>query len=192
MLFLLDVTPSQLSSTIYNYRLPLSPGLYQVRVATRDSKSGLVGGASQWIEIPDLTSRRLTLSSLIVGLQDVEAKGPRTGAATDQQVQFSVDHHFPRHSRMRFMTFIYNVSRDAAGNPSSEIRAEVQLVRNGQTILRLPSRAIATKEQDSAHIPFASEIMLDSIPPGRYILEVTVTDRIANTSASQQTGITIR
>ena len=185
------VASSQLSNTIYNYRLPLDPGLFQVRVATRDSKSGHVGGATQWIEIPGLTSRRLTLSSLIVGLQDVEAKAPRTDAVTEHQVQFSVDHYFPRHSRMRFMTFIYNVSRDTMGNPSSEIRAEAGLMRNGQTILKVPSRAITTGKQDSARIPFASEITLDSIPPGRYILEVTVTDRTTNTSASQRTGVTI-
>jgi len=42
------------SSTIYNYRMPLAAGLYQVRIATRDINSGQVGSAQQWIEIPDL------------------------------------------------------------------------------------------------------------------------------------------
>jgi len=35
------------TSTIYNHRLPLAPGLYQVRVAARDSKGGQVGGAQE-------------------------------------------------------------------------------------------------------------------------------------------------
>ena len=32
--------------------LPLPPGLYQVRVAVRDRRSGRVGSAMTWIEIP--------------------------------------------------------------------------------------------------------------------------------------------
>ena len=46
------------SATIYNYRAPLAPGLYQV-IATRDRKSGQVGSIQQWIEIPDLALHRL-------------------------------------------------------------------------------------------------------------------------------------
>src|ERR1043165_248066 len=56
---------------IYNHRVPLKPGIYQVRVAARDDKSGRVGSAAQWIEIPDLSTKRLTLSSLLVGGQFV-------------------------------------------------------------------------------------------------------------------------
>src|SRR5882762_2514225 len=47
---------------VYTYQAKLKPGLYQVRVAARDSKSGRTGSAMQWIEIPDLSSRRLILS----------------------------------------------------------------------------------------------------------------------------------
>ena len=32
--------------------MPLSPGLYQVRVAVRDRQSGRTGSAMTWIEIP--------------------------------------------------------------------------------------------------------------------------------------------
>src|SRR6185369_10457687 len=39
----------------YNHHTPLTPGIYQVRVAARDDRSGRVGSAIQWIVIPDLT-----------------------------------------------------------------------------------------------------------------------------------------
>src|SRR5688500_19560535 len=44
--------------------LPICPGLYQVRVAARDALSGRVGTAKSWIQIPDLSAKKLTLSSL--------------------------------------------------------------------------------------------------------------------------------
>ena len=56
---------------IYTNKVPLKPGLYQVRVAARDDRTGRVGSASRWIEIPDLASKRLTLSNLMLGGQFV-------------------------------------------------------------------------------------------------------------------------
>src|SRR6185503_18949716 len=86
------------STVIYNNPSPLKPGIYQVRVAARDDRSGIVGSAMQWIVIPDLSTRRLSLSSLIVGLESVSVEGG--------QVQWSVDKKFAPGSHLRFMTFI--------------------------------------------------------------------------------------
>ncbi|MFL6258062.1 MAG: hypothetical protein ACJ74T_23880 [Pyrinomonadaceae bacterium] len=36
--------------------VPLKPGIYQVRVAARDERSGVLGSASQWVVIPDLST----------------------------------------------------------------------------------------------------------------------------------------
>src|ERR1041384_4690465 len=53
----------------YNHHTPITPGIYQVRVAARDDRSGHVGSAMQWIAIPDLTKSQLTLSSVLLGGQ---------------------------------------------------------------------------------------------------------------------------
>ncbi len=92
---------------VYNNKIPLKPGLYQVRVAARDDRTGRVGSAAQWIEIPDLSSKRLTMSSLMIGGQFVGSKrkdaGPAAAAAPDQ-VQFSVDRRFKAGSHLNFLT----------------------------------------------------------------------------------------
>ena len=51
----------------FNHQTRLKPGLYQVRVAASDNQSGQSGSANQWIEIPDLTQNKLTLSSVTIG-----------------------------------------------------------------------------------------------------------------------------
>lgn len=179
------------SATIYNYRLPLTPGLYQVRIAARDSGSGRLGTGQQWIEIPDLALRRLTLSSLLLGLQSVELKEIGGSAGGVPQVQFSTDHRFAGNSRLRFMTFIYNVTRGKDGKSLSDVSLQVRILRAGQVVKSVPSQRVTVEAQDVARIPYGGEISLESLPPGPYLLEVTVTDPLAGTKATEQAWITV-
>jgi hypothetical protein len=176
------------SATIYNYRVPIKPGLYQVRIATRDSKNGQVGSAQQWIEIPDLSLHRLSLSSLLLGLQNV---GGTKDNAAGAQVQFSTDHRFARNSHLNFMTFIYNAARGPDGKTPPNIWLQARLLRGGQVVRSTPMKSVPIASQDFVRIPFGGEIALDSIPSGPYILEIVVDDQLAKTTVSQRTKITV-
>ena len=179
------------SATIYNYRLPLAPGLYQVRIATRDRKSGQVGSAQQWIEIPDLALHRLNLSSLLLGLQNVQQRGATTGAAGNPQVQFSTDHRFARNSRLNFLVFLYNTARGQTGKSKPDVTIQARLLRGGQVLRTMPMLRVSAESQDLARLAFGGEIPLDSLPSGQYLVEIIATDQIAKTSASQKTRITV-
>jgi VWFA-related protein len=166
-------------SVIYNNRAQLKPGLYQVRVAARDDRSGTVGSAMEWIVIPDLSTRQLFLSSLILGLESVTSKDKDGGA------QWSVDRKFAQNSRLSFMTFIYNASNNLA--------ARIQVYRDGQEVFSTPFKTVAPDNQaDPQRLPFNSEINLAGLQAGRYILEVTVEDRTSQKSASQHTAFYIQ
>ena len=45
------------SQAVYNFSSWLPAGLYQVRVGVRDIKSGRIGSAMEWIEVPKLSGR---------------------------------------------------------------------------------------------------------------------------------------
>ena len=170
------------SNVIYNHPSPLRPGLYQVRVAARDERSGLLGAASQWVIIPDLSTRQLALSSLVVGLEGVGERSAEGG-----HVQWSVDKRFARGSRLRFMTFVYN-----AGAPSN-LSARVQVLKDGRELSTTPFRKVGTDAQtDPARIPFTAEVNLSALQPGRYTLQVTVEDHASNRTASQQTAFYVQ
>ncbi|MCA1613847.1 MAG: VWA domain-containing protein [Acidobacteria bacterium] len=95
----------------YNFQFnQLPPGLYQVCAAARDVESGRVGGASRWIEIPDLRKRKLALSSLLVGRLPGGAQGAAAGAGPPR-LDFDANHRFTRDARMGLYTYIYNASR---------------------------------------------------------------------------------
>src|SRR5262249_30266502 len=120
---------------LYNEHTPLQPGIYQVRVAARDEKSGRVGSALEWVVIPDLTSKQLTLSSLLLGGQVLD--NTSNGGA---QVQLSVDHRFTRAAKLGYWIFVYNAKRDSAGSPNLTVKSEI--MRDGQLVLAAPPRSI--------------------------------------------------
>ena len=171
---------SDAGSILYNEHTPLTPGIYQVRVAARDEKSGRVGSAMQWVVIPDLATRQLTLSSLLLGGQVLENASTKEGAA---QVQLSVDHRFARSSKLGYWVFVYNAKRDAGGIPNLTIKSEVR--RDGQLVVAAPPRTIKANPPDPERIPFGEELSLKNLSPGSYELLVTIADGLAGTTVNQ-------
>lgn len=165
---------------IYNQHTPMAPGIYQVRVAARDEKSGRVGSAMQWVVIPDLAKRELTLSSVLLGGQVLEnARNKDTGP----QIQLSVDHRFSRLAHLGYWMFIYNAKRDATGAPN--LTVQTQVLRDGHVMLASPQRKVSQGGPDPERIPFGEELALQTLAPGSYDLRVTITDSIAGTSFTE-------
>jgi len=189
----LDSQQQSGAGVVYTYKAPLAPGLYQVRAAARDQKSGKVGSASQWIEIPDLSKHQLTLSSLLLGAQvvDVKPKADPTKEGTpaaEPQVLFSVDRRFKKSSQLGFWIFTYNATRGSNAS-TPELTAEIEVLNNanGQAVMKSPVRKLdLTGMSDLQRIPFGSQFSLASLPTGRYELNVKITDQIARSSASQR------
>jgi VWFA-related protein len=168
------------SGIIYNQHTPLAPGIYQVRVAARDEKSGHVGSAMQWVVIPDLARHELTLSSVLLGGQVLEnARNKDTGP----QIQLSVDHRFSRLAHLGYWMFIYNAKRDATGAPN--LTVQTQVLRDGHVMLVSPQRKVNQGGSDPERIPFGEELALQTLAPGSYDLRVTITDSIAGASFTQ-------
>jgi VWFA-related protein len=170
----------------YNSQIRIKPGLYQVRVAARDTKSGRTGSATQWIEIPDLAARKLAMSSLLVGGRPADAPATQNDEANPNPVTISVDRRFTRDSQLRFLTYIYN----AASGPQSatpDVAIQVQVFRDDQPVITTPMSQLKTEGlPDMKSLPYAAEVPLEKLLPGHYVLRVSVVDRITKTSASQQ------
>jgi VWFA-related protein len=167
-------------AVVYSHKLPLKPGIYQIRVAARENKSGRVGSAAQWIEIPELRSKKLSLSTLLLGGQFV---GAGNQSDKGEQVLFSVDHRFPSDSQMTFLTIIYN----AVAGSAPRLDSQIEILRAGQRVIASPVRPIPIEPNtDLSRIPYGGMAALKSLQPGRYVLRVTVFDRNANASTFNQ------
>lgn len=169
---------------IYNHRAPLTPGLYQVKAAARDSRGGQLGSAVQWIEIPDLSKKQLTLSSLHLGGRQVGGGGADGSAP---QIQFSVNRQFSRSSKVDFLGFVYNAARAGGGAGAVDLSVTLRVLRDNKAVVSSPSRKLAPEAgADLARIPVTGAISLGQLPAGRYELEVGVSDNVARTNAVER------
>jgi hypothetical protein len=174
---------------MFTYPAKLAPGLYQVRVAARDDKSGKIGGAHSWIEIPDLANKKLTMSSLLLGerTQAMMTNVSNTGTVGVSPVALSASHRFQRESTLRFLIFAYN-SALSPEDQKPDIAVQVQVIRDDQPVLTTALRKISTEgATDLARLAYAAEIPLGELLPGRYLLNVTLIDRVSKQSTSRQT-----
>ncbi|HWF88318.1 MAG TPA: hypothetical protein VN659_05765, partial [Pyrinomonadaceae bacterium] len=172
---------------MFTYPAKLPPGIYQVRVAARDDKSGKVGSAHAWIEIPNLATKKLTMSSLLLGERTQAMMTNVSNTGGTNPVALSASHRFQRESTLRFLIFAYNAALSSA-DKQPDVAVQVQVIRDDQPVITTALRKINPEGvTDLSRLPYAAEIPLGDLLPGRYLLSVTLIDRVSKQSTSRQT-----
>ena len=171
----------------FTYPVKLPPGLYQVRVAARDEKTGRVGSAHAWFDIPDLTKKQLAISSVMLGERRQQTLTTVSNPELISPIAMSASHRFRRDSTLRFLVFTYNAILSPQ-DQKPDVAIQVQVVRDDQPVVTTALRRIASDQNtDVTRLPYAAEIPLGDLQPGRYQLHVTVIDRLSKQSTTRQT-----
>lgn len=170
---------------VYHFMFPVKkPGAYQYRVAVRDPQTSSVGSASQFIEIPNLKKKRLSLSSLV--LENVSADkfnqpGSKTSLAAGETSAMNDTslRVFKAGSVLRYGYEVYNASRDSGRTP--QLTARVRVFRDGRLLLDGVETPIDLAGQtDPERIKAVGALSLgNQMPPGDYILQIVVSDKLA-------------
>ena len=168
-------------SSITTLQFPKLPaGLIQVRIAARDSKSGRIGSAVQWIELPNLAQNDFSVSSLFLS-ESAQGTAPKWVIKPDRR--------FAKTGRLKFQVFVYNADQ-SAGTPM--VHLQLELRREGQVLVQTPASPIDTKGvTDLGRIPVVGDFPLADFQPGRYELKLTFTDQKKKTSVSREVEFTI-
>lgn len=181
---------------VYVLSMPVKkPGVYQYRVAIRDSATGNIGSASQIIEVPDLTKRRLTISSLAVEnvslaiWQNIAAgkvgSNPGQIQVPSTLLYDTVLREFKAGTVLRYGFEVYNAKSDGQSMPKLETQAKI-LQNNAVVIEGNLNSVNASSQNDPRHVKVSGAILLkDTLQPGDYLLQLTVFDRSAKQSAIQ-------
>lgn len=177
----------------YEYQTSLKPDLYQMRIAVRDTVSGRIGNASQWLEIPDISSRKMHLSSLLIGERKTTDVVEKTAASGENQapLRLSVDRRFDNNSSLRFFGFIYNANGKDKSN-ASNVTIQTQILQQGKIVRTDKAQLIESKEKDPAPLIYGGEIALKDLPLGRYELKVIVNNPATKANATKSVNIVIK
>lgn len=183
----LEAAKAYRADITFTYPARLPPGLYQVRVAARDDKSGRTGSVHAWIEIPDLAKKQLSMSSVLLGERTQPTVTNVSNPRGVSPVALSASHRFKRESALRFLIFAYNMALSPA-DQQPDIAVQVQVIRDDQPVITTALRKLTTEGlTDLMRLPYAAEIPLSTLLPGRYVLQVSLIDRVAKQSTMRQT-----
>ncbi len=190
-------TLEQIKRQGFNYRrlVELKPGFYQARIAVREEKSGRLGSANGWIEIPDVRNQKLTLSGIMMSEAGGAALQNLAGAGTANQNgsyaprPSSASRRFKSGGDLDLLLFVYNAK---AEQNAVDLAVQTQIFSGSKQVFATPLMKIAVApDTDLQRIPFAARIPLKSLAAGNYELRLMVIDRLAKANALRQVNFTI-
>jgi VWFA-related protein len=171
---------------VYFIDLPLkNPGGYQLRAALRDSATGRVGSAGQFVEVPDLKDGRLALSGLVVNGED-SREGANGGASMPSSEEGRAAETGPAVRRFRrgalldYGFYVYGARLDSSKQRPS-LTTELRLFRDGLPVFKgKPLPFDAAGQTDLKRLVAGGSFRLGTdLAPGDYVLQVVVTDLLA-------------
>jgi VWFA-related protein len=142
----------------------LPAGTYQLRGVVRDTETGKLGTVSQYLEVPDLTKKRLTASSIFLfGVNPQPGSKPEPMNALRQ---------LPRAEDLRYAVVIYN---GKLSDGKSQLRAQTIISRDGKIVYQEPE-ALITADAATNQVAKVGQLGLQKAHPGHYILTIVITD----------------
>ncbi|HYA64858.1 MAG TPA: GWxTD domain-containing protein [Candidatus Sulfotelmatobacter sp.] len=180
--------------SVYQKTLPLRPGLYRLDLVIKDVSSGNVGAENTRLAVPRYGEEKLEASTLILAdqIEHVPAKQIGTGQFVlgSSKVRPRLDADFTTSDKLGIYLQVYNLKPDEKTHKSSA--TFVYTVRKGdQQIMQFKENSEDMK-QTGDQVTIERLLPLATLAPGKYTLEVTATDKLAQSSVSRSADFSIR
>lgn len=159
------------------------PGVFMFRAAVIDDGSGVVGSGNQFIEVPDVSKRRLALSGVLVASSSYSQDYPQAG---DEELaeDYSLGHPAVR----RFLpgqeiSYGFRVINPSGADSRSGLQLETmtRILNGGRQIFSTGFSPVqGASDEASKTVQVGGSLRLtQAFAPGDYILQVAVRDRLA-------------
>ena len=171
--------------------LPIQkPGAYQMRVAVRDTATERVGSASQYIEVPNLKKKNLTLSGILLERVEATTSHPLADAKT-LELKLQRDaavRRFRQGEIIRFGLSAYNAKFDKAGGQPGLV-TQYKIFRDGKEIFAVQEKPLKAGQQQPPRVVDISDAFSlgHKMAQGDYVLQVIVKDVLAKGSGQTAT-----
>jgi VWFA-related protein len=177
----------------YRQLLQLPPGFYQIRTVLRQEGIFRIGSASTWIEVPDLSKKAITLSSIFItdsqrdgSIPDAKEGAPPVPVVED--VAAIVYRRFARKGHLEFLVFAYNAALGEKGIADAAI--QTQVYAGNKLVIASPLNPFAAVERNS-DLPYHARLSLESFEPGSYELRLVAIDRTTRQTTRRSLHFTV-
>jgi hypothetical protein len=195
-------------SEIYQKAVPLSPGLYRLDIVIKDVNSNNVGVVNTRLQVPHYQDDTLSTSSLILAddIHRVSAKDIGLGQFVlgDVKVRPRIDQTFTAADSMGVFLQVYNLKVDDKTH-KADASVQYRVMKAGESgqgdAAASPAGSVPVLKFDvpANQLPEHGEemtlenmITLGSLAPGKYKLEIEVTDNLAKQTITPTADFTVR
>jgi GWxTD domain-containing protein len=180
--------------SVWQEAIPLKPGRYKLTLVLKDDLNGHMGSLEQGIVVPRYDDEALSNSSLILADQLQPLPTSQVGSGPfvigGTKVRPSVNNTFTQDKNLCIYMQVYNLSVDEKTHKSS-LDVQYQILKDGKAILDQPEDAAALKKAAS-QFTLEKTMPLRSLPPGKYVVQIKVTDNIKKQTVSPSAGFEVR
>lgn len=181
-------------SRVYWQGLPLRAGMYRLDLVLKDIISGNMGTQRTALRVPRFDEETLAHSTLILAdqLEKVSTRqiGKGQFVVGSTKVRPSVAERFNRAQKLGIYMQVYNLGTDDKTH-KPQVKVEYALLKDSKQVFQF--------QEDGGQIPGASNqvtlekvLPLQGLEPGRYTLQVKVTDEINKQTISPTANFTIQ
>jgi GWxTD domain-containing protein len=179
---------------VYQYAIPLRPGRYKLSLVMKDDINGHMGSMEIGLVVPRFEDDKLSNSSLILAdlIQPLPTSQVGTGPFVigGTKVRPSVNQTFTRDQKLGIYMQVYNLSLDAKTHKPS-LDVQYQLLKDGKPLLAQAEDAVKLKDA-SQQFTLEKQMPLSALQPGKYTVQIKVTDNIKKQTVSPSTTFQLK
>jgi GWxTD domain-containing protein len=184
------------TSRIYQKAVPMSPGLYRLDIVIKDVHSGNVGVVNTRLAVPRFQDDELSSSTLILAdqIQRVSIKDIGLGQFVigDVKVRPKLDGVFAANEGMGVFLQVYNLKvDDKTHKADTTVEFRVMKEKTADPVLKFDFPTSKLPEHGE-ELTLENVLTLGSLAPGKYNLEVQVTDNLAKQSITKSSEFTVK
>jgi len=185
--------PSLKGFSIYQKAVPLRPGLYKLDLVIKDVNSGNVGVVNTKLAVSPIPDDKLEASSLILAdqMEPVSSKDVGVGQFVlgSTKVRPKLDAEFHTDQAMDVYLQFYNLKVDDKTHKNS-ISMDMKVTQGDQTVAH-EVKTGDQLQQNGEQVTFQQVIQPQTLPPGKYKLQVQATDLVTNQTVSRTADFTV-
>jgi len=184
----------QTHKSLYQEPVPLRPGRYKLSLVLKDDLNGHMGSEELGIVVPNFGADKLTNSPIILADQILPIPTAQVGSGPfvigGTRVRPSVNNTFTRDQRLGIYMQVYNLGiDDKTHKPSLDVRYEIE--KDGKSLLDQAEDA-ANLKKASQQFTVIKTMGLQGLAPGKYSVQIKVTDNIKQQSVSPSATFEVR
>ncbi len=179
---------------VYLITMPIDkPGPYQVRLALRDANSGRLGSDSQFVEVPNAKTTRITAAGFIVqGVAPPKPDSPRlpdkrqanamvesSGDDAGDKGREAAVRRFAPGDLLTYSYLLYGAKRNGA--TGSNLQSQIRLFRGDKELFTGSMQPVGLVDQSNSEgvVAVGNLRLGKELPPGEYFMQLIVTDKSA-------------